>query len=221
MKGKKKFLYTLIIAAMFFVFVGSVNAEMVCCKSDGTIVSGLEYNAGNANKCNEATQGQGDWAERGQCRKVCCDLKTGNVSTINGKCDDETHKISSEAACSSKAAEYQKTTSSNTIGGSDKCIDNDIKNLLSTAKSIYKFMQYITPAILVIMGSVDFMRATISSSAEDMEKNKKRFFNRLGLAVLVFLVFAIVQLVMNLLTSANVTNGRSWIDCWNALMLFK
>ena len=217
MKGKKKILYTLIIAAMFFVFVGSVNAEMVCCKSDGTI----DYASNTASKCNTNTNGQGDWLERSQCRPVCCDLKTGNVSTLNGKCDDETHKMSSEAACSSKAAEYKKTTSSNTIGGGDKCVDSQIKNLLSTAKSIYKFMQYITPAILIIMGSVDFMRATISSSAENMEKNKKRFFNRLGLALLVFLVFAIVQLVMNLLTSANITNGNSWIDCWNTLMLFK
>ncbi len=212
MKGKKNILYSLIIMFLFFGFAGGVNAEVVCCKTDGTIFEGLKY--GNANEESICYNSKGDWTERNQCRKICCDLNTGNeVSYKSGKCEGEDRRETSASACQRTSREYLS------IGGDAKCVDKDVKDLLKTIKDIYVFMKYIAPAILVVMGSVDFMRATISSNADDMEKNKKRFFNRLGLAALVFLAFAIVQLIMNLLTVAEITNGSSWIDCWNTLII--
>ena len=209
--NKKIVLYSVLFFAVFFSFNMNVLAETICCSRDGKVIEGIQYSDSSTNACLY----QGNWVERSQCTQVCCDLNTGRTSSNTSNCQDETHAISSERACQDRYNEYKS------IKGDEKCVDKDVKSLLSTAKKIYKFMEYITPAILVIMGSVDFMRATISSSADEMEKNKKRFFNRLGLAALVFLVFAIVQLVMNLLEAANIVGSSSWVNCWNTLMMFK
>lgn len=101
------------------------------------------------------------------------------------------------------------------------CEDEEIVNALSLGKNVYNMVRWLTPAILIIMGSVDFMRAAIAGKAEDMEKHRKRFFNRIELAVLVFLIISIFEWVTAILAGNGTDNANSWVDCWASLMILK
>ena len=97
------------------------------------------------------------------------------------------------------------------------CSEEGFRNILSFIKTIYTFIKYVAPVVLIIMGSLDFFKSTMASSESDMDKNKKRFINRIIIAIALFLLFSIFQLVFNLLEYAGVANSDSWISCWNSL----
>jgi len=67
-------------------------------------------------------------------------------------------------------------------------IINDIMNIVRVA----------VPILLIILGILDFTKATFSGSVEDMAKNRKRFINRIVAAVIVFLIPIFVNLLLTL-----------------------
>ena len=97
------------------------------------------------------------------------------------------------------------------------CKDQDIKNLLSVIKKIYNLIRIATPIILVIMGSIDFLKAVISQKEDDIVKNRKKFITRIFLAILVFMVLSIFELVTSILGVSNINDSDSWINCWRSL----
>lgn len=101
------------------------------------------------------------------------------------------------------------------------CNDPKINELMHLVKRIYNLLKYLTPLLLVILGSIDFFRATISGTAEEMDKNKKRFFTRLGIAAIIFLLFSVFQLITNILGNAGVGGNDSWLQCWNSLWIIR
>ena len=86
-----------------------------------------------------------------------------------------------------------------------------------SVKSLYNLLRFAVPVILIILGSVDFLRATIAGKDDEIEKHKKRFINRLMLAGLIFMLLSIFQLTANVLQRAGVTDSKSWYYCWNKI----
>lgn len=99
------------------------------------------------------------------------------------------------------------------------CNDTGVRSTLKIVKTAYYLIKYATPIILVIMGSIDFLKAIISSNAEEIDKNKKRFFNRLFIAVLIFILASIVQLITNILGASGVEGNDNWISCFNEIWI--
>ena len=114
----------------------------------------------------------------------------------------------------STSATSGSTGSDNMTVGFD-CSDPDVYSLVKTIKTIYNFLRYATPVILIIMGSIDFAKAVVAGKDDEIEKNKKKFMNRLFIAFLIFLLLSIFQLVTNIISSSGAANSNSWIDCWN------
>lgn len=86
---------------------------------------------------------------------------------------------------------------------------------VETAKIIhnaYILLRIGTPLILVIMGIADFGRAVFGSGDDDIKKKEHRFIKRVISAVLVFLVFSIVEFVFTLLTKAGFSDMTACID---------
>lgn len=86
---------------------------------------------------------------------------------------------------------------------------------IETAKimhNAYILLKLGAPLILVIMGVLDFGRAVIGSSDDEIKKKEKRFIKRIISAVLVFLSLSIVEFVFSLLSNAGFADVTVCID---------
>lgn len=88
----------------------------------------------------------------------------------------------------------------------------DVNDENSVAWLLQKLLDYIKilgPTIAIVMGSVDFAKAIISSDEENMKKTQKRFMNRLIAAILLFFIPILVSLLLGFfgITTNNATCG--------------
>ncbi len=76
-----------------------------------------------------------------------------------------------------------------------------IKNLpykvLQLSNTVINVLQIAVPVILIIMGSIDFLKAVSSSKDDDIKKAQGMFIKRLVMGALVFFVFVIVKLLIS------------------------
>ena len=74
-----------------------------------------------------------------------------------------------------------------------------IKNLpykvLQLSNTVVNIMQIAVPIILIIMGSIDFVKAISSQKEDDIKKAQGMFIKRLIMGALVFFIFVIVKLL--------------------------
>ena len=80
---------------------------------------------------------------------------------------------------------------------------------------IVTILQIAVPIILVIMGSIDFLKAVSAQKEDEIKKGQSMFIKRLIVAVLVFFIVAITKLVISLVSDATNTNNMvECIDCF-------
>ena len=70
------------------------------------------------------------------------------------------------------------------------------------------------PIVLIVFGMIDLGKAVISQKEDDIKKQQNVFIKRLIAAALVFFVFAIVQLLVNLVDD----NSSELMSCVNNLI---
>ena len=96
--------------------------------------------------------------------------------------------------------------------------DNDLNecglsnNLVIWILNIIKWVKYIIPVIVILMGILDFIRAVASDKDDGMKKAQSRFVKRLIAAALIFVVPFILEFILEKF-------GFSVKDC--GLELFK
>ena len=84
------------------------------------------------------------------------------------------------------------------------CDNEDMKNIFMVIVNIIKLFCIIAPIITVLFISIDFGKAVIAGSAEDMRDEVKLVVKRLIYCVIVFLVPFIVAFVISLLKDSGV-----------------
>ena len=85
-------------------------------------------------------------------------------------------------------------------GDSGVVVPGPIVGVVST---IYTLIKVAVPLLLIIFGMLDLGKAVISQKEDDIKKQQNVFIKRLIAAALVFFVFAIVQLLVNLVDDSN------------------
>lgn len=86
----------------------------------------------------------------------------------------------------------------------DGCGLNDIPVSLPIFVSrIINLIKILVPIILVVMGMVDFARATISSDEKQMKESQGRLIRRFLAGAIVFFIIAIVQFVFSAIGQSN------------------
>ena len=93
------------------------------------------------------------------------------------------------------------------------CSDPNLAKILGLIRNIVELIQILVPIALILMGSIDFGKAVISSNEENIKKEQKKFISRCLAAVLVFLVVVIVNFVMGFV------GEESWQNCWTSASL--
>ena len=85
-------------------------------------------------------------------------------------------------------------------GDSGVVVPGSIAGLIST---IYTLIKVAVPLLLILFGMIDLGKAVISQKEDDIKKQQNLFIKRLIAAALVFFVFSIVQLLVNLVDDSN------------------
>ena len=106
---------------------------------------------------------------------------------------------------------FAKTISScDGVFGSNVAIDNAVPHLIHLIVTIIKI---VVPVLLIIIGMIDFTKA-ITTKDDTLGKALKMFLKRLIAAALVFLVFAIVQLLIQAFGGDDKANLTSCLNCF-------
>lgn len=83
----------------------------------------------------------------------------------------------------------------------NKGILGDVNNDESVAWLLQKILNYIKilgPMIAIVLGSLDFVKAIITSDEDSMKKSQKRFINRLIAAIILFFIPLLVEILLEL-----------------------
>ena len=86
--------------------------------------------------------------------------------------------------------------------------------VIGTARLIVRVMQIAIPILLILMGTIDLGKAVAAQKEDDMKKAQRNFINRLLIGAVVFLVFAIIELVVNLISPDNSDNVMNCVECF-------
>lgn len=79
---------------------------------------------------------------------------------------------------------------------------------------IVTIIQVLIPVILVIMGSIDFVKAIISQKDDEMKQKQQVFIKRLITSILIFFIVAITKIIVGVFSNANKTSISNCIDCF-------
>ncbi len=85
-----------------------------------------------------------------------------------------------------------------------------LKNVLIIVRTVITIIQWAVPIILILVGSIDLVKAVMAGKEDDIKKNQNTLFKRVIAAVIVFLIPIIV------LTVTGLVGGDEWKDCWDA-----
>ena len=88
------------------------------------------------------------------------------------------------------------------------------KKIPEITSYIMTIVQIAVPVILVVIGSIDFIKGITSQKEEEINKNQKIFIKRLIIAVLIFFIIVIVKFLISLVADSSSGNISSCIDCF-------
>lgn len=88
------------------------------------------------------------------------------------------------------------------------------ENLPKFTNTLYDILKIATPVIIIITGMLDVLKAVSAQKEDEMKKATKKFLNRLLAGVVVFLVFVIIETVINLVIPDDIGNAWNCVDCF-------
>lgn len=81
---------------------------------------------------------------------------------------------------------------------------------------IVLLLKIVTPLGLIILGSLDFLKAVTANNEGDIKKKQGKFVKRLISAAILFFVITIVQLIVSL--SADNSDGKDFSQCLDCMI---
>lgn len=90
------------------------------------------------------------------------------------------------------------------------CTNPDLLTILGYVKLVYVILQIAVPIVLLIMGTVDLLKAVTSGDEKAIKAATGMLGKRAAAAVAVFLLFIIVRLL------TRIVGGTEWTTCWDA-----
>ena len=85
---------------------------------------------------------------------------------------------------------------------------DDMLPILNVVRLVLNIIQWVVPIVLILMGTIDLVKAVTQSKEDDIKKAQKTLISRVIAAVVVFLVPVIVGVIMGLIGTAE------YKACW-------
>ena len=100
----------------------------------------------------------------------------------------------------------------------EEICSGDMLVIMSVVKSILTVIQIAVPVLLIIMGSLDLMKAVMAGKEDEIKKAQNTFVKRAIAAIIVFFIPLIVSLIIGLLPAGTTSSGveLNYKACWNA-----
>lgn len=98
----------------------------------------------------------------------------------------------------------------NLNGGEKTC--GFSQRLIIWVGNIIKWIKYIIPVIVIVLGIIDFIKAIASSSDDEMKKAQGRFIKRLVAAALIFIIPFIIEFILDKTGFSEYVSGCEIID---------
>lgn len=84
----------------------------------------------------------------------------------------------------------------------------ELGGVVVIVKFILGIIQWVVPIILIMLGTIDLVKAVIAGKEDDIKKNQQVLFKRLIAAVIVFIIPLLVGIIMGLI------GQKEWRECW-------
>lgn len=201
--NKKFFQHILIIICLFFIGMVSVSAEnCTSVKSDIDLYDTYEETLKNMD-CTDTS----DITIVNTCNDT--NVKKNIVITKLMKLKEQGKICKSEKSKADKIIEDNK----------DKCgqiFNDDFNKFVNNAMMIFYI---IGPILLILFGSLDYAKATVSSEADALKKASVRFAKRIAATLLLFLTPTIIDLILSFNVSDKYLSGNAY-TCDYKYMVF-
>lgn len=87
---------------------------------------------------------------------------------------------------------------------------NGLEAVVSVVKFILKIIQWVVPIILIVLGTIDLVKAVVAGKDDDIKKHQQTLIKRIIAAVIVFLIPMLVTVLMGWI------GNSEWKTCWNS-----
>lgn len=149
-----------------------------------------------------------EWNKTGECPAF--DIDSGGASNGNVKSDfylllPDAIQDCKENGCSRVDVDgfgslrdwkYDWSSWTEIKSSYDNCEGLLGENLIALINDVLLYVKILIPVALIAFGLIDFVKAVFSSKEDDMKKAQVRFIKRLIMAVIVFIVPSIINLLM-------------------------
>lgn len=85
---------------------------------------------------------------------------------------------------------------------------NGLDNLVVVVKFILNIIQWVVPIILIVLGTIDLVKAVVAGKDDEIKKHQQTLIKRIIAAVIVFLVPMLVSVLMGWI------GNKDWKTCW-------
>lgn len=130
----------------------------------------------------------------------------GKYEDLEQYCDEGTCKIT-KVPCGSESETNQY----------GDCPDELAPVILFLKKVIINTLQIFVPIILIIMATIDLVKAVMANDDKMMKDSASKIVKRILTAVLMFFVTTIVVIVIDMFAKTDVGEQSDWKDCWQEL----
>lgn len=90
------------------------------------------------------------------------------------------------------------------------CDEDSLYSVFVIVRFILTVIQWVAPIILIIIGSIDMVKAIIAGKEDEIKKNQQTLIKRLISAVIIFLIPLLTSIIMGWVGNDN------WKACWAA-----
>ncbi len=86
----------------------------------------------------------------------------------------------------------------------------ELANVIRIIGFVLNLIQWVVPIILIVLGTIDLVKAVIAGKEDEIKNNQKTLVKRIIAAIIIFLIPLIVSVITGLLGT------DEWKECWNA-----
>ena len=121
-------------------------------------------------------------------KTTCNNIMQNSLISVEDSC------IKSCLTASKKVSELKHQYMGETDLNSDCSISD---RLINWIRNIVKWVKYIVPVVVIILGILDFLRAIATNNDDNMKKAQGRFIKRLIAAALIFVIPFILEFILD------------------------
>lgn len=200
MKYRKKIklvTYFLFAIALILLHVDAIKADSCFkhCREDK-----CKYFISRMNSVNDIVEAACEEIESGRGFDDCVEKKMKEYTIVdNSYCET-----------------LKNYDTSNLVSCGNKLLSDIPRIVPKIIHRVYLIIEIVVPLLLIIFGSIDFVKAVIAQKDDEIKKGQQTFIKRIITGIIIFFVFSIVKLLISI--AADKDKSKNIIDCADCLI---